>query len=68
MPLSRNPDAIKRQLRTLFERRDRMAADVDELDAQINQQIRALADAEGIAFMRIEAARRIAFQRETEAA
>lgn len=68
MPLPRNPDSIKRQLRTLFERRDRKAAELDALDAHISQHIRALADAQGIAFMRVEAARRVAFERETEAA
>ena len=55
------PETIKRRLRTMFERRDRMAAALVDQDIRINAQIRALCDADGTKFMRIEAARHIAF-------
>lgn len=67
----RDQDRTKRirgRLRTLFERRDRLAKELADQDARINVGIRDLCDSEGTKFMRLEAARRIAFEAETEAA
>jgi hypothetical protein len=55
-------DRIKRRLRAMFERRDLMAAGLAQHDAKIDAAVRALADAEGVAFLRVEAARRSVFE------
>lgn len=48
-------------LRQLFTHRDTLAAQLAEQDAAIAVELRKLADAQGVAFIRTEAARRLAF-------
>lgn len=57
----RKTEAIHRRLRALFERRDRKVKELEQLEAMVNAEIRALADNQGISFIRAETARKIAF-------
>lgn len=48
-------------LRQLFTHRDTLAAQLAEQDAAIAVAIREIARAQGVSFLRVEAARRLAF-------
>lgn len=64
------PDTISitRRLRALFEKRDRLAEKLAIQDEDIGAVIRELCEAEGLAFMRVETARRMVFESEEAAA
>ena len=53
--------AVHTRLRKAFERRDRIAAQLAEQDRKIAAGIRALCDATGEKFMRVERARALVF-------
>lgn len=58
----------EKRLRTLLERRDELASDLAALDALIAQAIREVCKDQGLAFMRVEAARQLVFGNGKEAA
>lgn len=60
-------DQIKRRLRALFERRDRTAVRLRQIDDEISAQTKQLCKATGVVFMRTEAVRTAVMQDEEAA-